>query len=141
MKAAVQQFRGIAVSGFTRSLYTTSLLMLLNQFLPQPALFSYAYARNRSASALQLALQTTIFHMKRWYGQACLIKTDVVSAFDNVSWRSIVEALEDTGLPPPFIDVLIQSQMAGYELHWEKQVQQTIWVPTSGVRQGCKLGP
>eukprot|EP00971_Amphidinium_carterae_P322647 6412726-Amphidinium_carterae.1 len=79
--------------------------------------------------------------MKRWYGQACLIKTDVVSAFDNVSWRSIVEALEDTGLPPPFIDVLIQSQMAGYELHWEKQVQQTIWVPTSGVRQGCKLGP
>eukprot|EP00971_Amphidinium_carterae_P169461 3357173-Amphidinium_carterae.1 len=74
--------------------------------------------------------------MRKWYGQTCVIKTDIASAFDNVSWQSLIDTLEKRGLPPYFINMLLQSQMAGYILEWHGVYDQIVWVPTTGVRQG-----
>eukprot|EP00971_Amphidinium_carterae_P161286 3198127-Amphidinium_carterae.1 len=140
-KVAINQFRGIAVSGFTRSLYTFGILQLLKSWLPVAAPFSFAFTSNRSANALQLALSTCVTQMLNWEGSACVAKLDIAAAFDSVPWHLIATALNSHGFPIPLIDLVLQSQKAGFVLHYNGDWGDIEWKPTQGVRQGCKIGP
>eukprot|EP00971_Amphidinium_carterae_P175600 3480571-Amphidinium_carterae.6 len=68
------KFRGIAVSGFTRSLYSIAILMLFRHWVPSSAHFSFAFTPNRSATALQLTIATATMHLTNWEGSACIAK-------------------------------------------------------------------
>eukprot|EP00971_Amphidinium_carterae_P003481 68555-Amphidinium_carterae.1 len=106
------QFRGIAVSSVTRTLYTIAILHLLRRFLPVAQPFTFAYAPNRSANTLQVALGTSVQHMLHWEGNACVAKLDISAAFDSVLLQLIATALHHHGLLVPFIDLVLQSQRA-----------------------------
>eukprot|EP00971_Amphidinium_carterae_P113761 2254008-Amphidinium_carterae.2 len=79
--------------------------------------------------------------MRRWYGHVCVVKTDVKSAFDSVTWPSLVKSLSKRGIPSSLIDVILQSQIAGFRMEYDGTRSQLVLVPTRGVRQGCRFGP
>eukprot|EP00971_Amphidinium_carterae_P331151 6464548-Amphidinium_carterae.1 len=102
---------------------------------------AYAYAENKSAESLQLTLSQATRTMAKWYGEVSIGKIDVKAAFDTTPWEAIYNALLSKGVPPQLASALLQLQQSGFVLVWEGTRSKHVFQPTSGTRQGCKLGP
>eukprot|EP00971_Amphidinium_carterae_P065847 1304840-Amphidinium_carterae.3 len=115
---------------------TIALLLLPTYQTLGPKVFNLC-----GAQGLQLALSQATTLMRKWYGEGTVLKTDIASAFDVVSWERIFGALRKKGVPEDMAHLVIHTQMLGYVLQWHGEQSEVVVVSTRGTRQRCKLGP
>eukprot|EP00971_Amphidinium_carterae_P313620 6233337-Amphidinium_carterae.1 len=110
-KLTAQNYRGIAISNVTRGLSTVLLLQAIHHHFTDDSPISFAYTSNRNAESLQLCLAQATRVMTKWYGEVCVAKTDISSAFDTVPWSKLLTALTKK-LPEQLAVALLQTQLA-----------------------------
>eukprot|EP00971_Amphidinium_carterae_P334114 6469210-Amphidinium_carterae.1 len=83
--------------------------------------------------------------MPKWCGEVAVAKLHVTllvrAAFDAVPWGELYQALLANGVPPALASAILQLQQSGFVLEWAGERSAFVFQPTTGTRQGCKLGP
>lgn len=72
---------------------------------------------------------------------AMVIKLDLAKVYDSLKWSFIQDTLDDAGLPPTLVAVIMKCITSGYyRVLWNGEATDPIF-PSQGLRQGDPLSP